>query len=113
MCLLSGSNRFELAARRRHPFAHYDWQSMLFSFKDTLAGMESLKQKNTLSGASKAAAIAGMVLMYLYFCLKRLRLYLVLRLICKLWLYINYLIKKIVTVNNSYCFEWNYYKSEL
>ena len=38
----------------RQHFAHYDWQSMFFSFKDVLEALEILKRKNTKSGASKA-----------------------------------------------------------
>nr|CAB3266077.1 signal-induced proliferation-associated 1-like protein 1 [Phallusia mammillata] len=45
--------------RRRHHFAHYDWQSMLFSFREVLLAMEGLKRKNTTTGASKAAALAA------------------------------------------------------
>jgi len=31
----------------------------MFSFKDVLVAMENLKRKNTATGASKAAALAG------------------------------------------------------
>ena len=49
----------EQARKRRHHFAHYDWQSMLFSFKDVLVAMDTLKRKNAPTGASEAAALAG------------------------------------------------------
>nr|XP_009857983.1 signal-induced proliferation-associated 1-like protein 1 isoform X3 [Ciona intestinalis] len=50
---------FEDEHRRRHRFAHYDWQSMLFSFRDVLKAADTLKRKNTTTGASKAAALAA------------------------------------------------------
>ena len=55
----TSADRFEQGQKRRRYFAHYDWQSTLFSFRDALVGMETLKRKNTPSGASKAAALAG------------------------------------------------------
>lgn len=40
----------------RHFFAHYDWQSMTFNFKDAKLATDTLKRKNITTGASKAAA---------------------------------------------------------
>ena len=58
-CFLLIEITAEEARRRRHHFAHYDWQSMLFSFKDVLVSIRTLKRKNAPTGASEAAALAG------------------------------------------------------
>ncbi|XP_076817370.1 uncharacterized protein LOC143462939 isoform X2 [Clavelina lepadiformis] len=60
MILYQSDLSFDQDRKRRHNFAHYDWQSMTFSFKDVLVAVETLKRKNpTPSGASQAAALAA------------------------------------------------------